>query len=272
MSLAAAIILGAVTLLFTRSGNQPEKTAQTIIQTPKVAVVPPQPTPTAPPPAPPAPPAAKPEPEPAPQPAPPEGSTPPPISQPEIKEIVVDVRGQVQRPAVYTMKEGARINEAIRMAGGVTEFGDISDINLVAPLMDGTTLVIPTASKQEKAGNALTLHRGESAAALNPPQYTRSGSRNLPPSTTATESPKAEAKSEIKAGQPTKESPKSTLINVNTASQQELETLPGIGPKLAQAIIQERTNSPFKSVDEVGRVPRIGDKTLEKLRPLITVQ
>jgi competence protein ComEA len=51
-----------------------------------------------------------------------------------------------------------------------------------------------------------------------------------------------------------------------------LETLPGIGPKLAQAIIQERTASPFKSVDELGRVPRIGEKTLEKLRPLVTIQ
>lgn len=60
-------------------------------------------------------------------------------------------------------------------------------------------------------------------------------------------------------------------VNINTASQQELETLPGIGPARGQAIIREREkNGPFRSVDEITRVPGIGQVTLENLRDLVT--
>jgi competence protein ComEA len=61
------------------------------------------------------------------------------------------------------------------------------------------------------------------------------------------------------------------LININTASAEELQKLPGVGPKLSQRIIAERDKKPFKSVDELRRVSGIGVKTLEHLRPFITV-
>ena len=61
------------------------------------------------------------------------------------------------------------------------------------------------------------------------------------------------------------------LINVNTASASELERLPGIGPKKAQAILQTRGEAPFASIDDLQRVRGIGPKTLERLRPLVTI-
>ncbi len=60
-------------------------------------------------------------------------------------------------------------------------------------------------------------------------------------------------------------------ININTASAEELQTLPKIGPKTAKAIIKYRKKHPFKSVDELIEVKGIGEKTLKKLRPLVTV-
>lgn len=60
-------------------------------------------------------------------------------------------------------------------------------------------------------------------------------------------------------------------ININRAPADELQKLPGIGPKLSQRIVDERGKGPFKSVDDLRRVPGIGPKTLEKLRPYITV-
>lgn len=61
------------------------------------------------------------------------------------------------------------------------------------------------------------------------------------------------------------------LININSATQAELQQLPGIGPKLSQRILDERSKKPFASVDELRRVSGIGPKTLEKLRPYVTV-
>ena len=60
-------------------------------------------------------------------------------------------------------------------------------------------------------------------------------------------------------------------ININLASQAELQKLPGIGPKMSQRILDERAKAEFKSVDELRRVSGIGLKTLEKLRPFVTI-
>lgn len=68
-----------------------------------------------------------------------------------------------------------------------------------------------------------------------------------------------------------KEANLTRLIDINRANAEELQRLPGIGPKLSQRIIDERQKAPFKSVDELRRVSGIGAKTLEKLRPYIMV-
>ena len=61
-------------------------------------------------------------------------------------------------------------------------------------------------------------------------------------------------------------------ININHANQTELQKLPGIGPKLSQRILDERAKARFKSIDDLRRVPGIGAKTLEKLRPYVTIE
>jgi competence protein ComEA len=68
----------------------------------------------------------------------------------------------------------------------------------------------------------------------------------------------------------TKKSPPATVIDVNRASAAELQKLPGVGPAMAGKIVAEREKAPFRSVDELRRVPGIGAKTLDKLRPLVT--
>jgi competence protein ComEA len=69
-----------------------------------------------------------------------------------------------------------------------------------------------------------------------------------------------------------KESLLTSAINVNRADQAELQKLPGIGPKLSQRILDERGKAPFKSIDDLRRVSGIGPKTLEKLRPYVTIE
>lgn len=69
-----------------------------------------------------------------------------------------------------------------------------------------------------------------------------------------------------------KESSLTSAINVNNADQSELQKLPGIGPKLSQRILDERAKAPFKSIDDLRRVSGIGPKTLEKVRPYVTIE
>jgi len=185
------------------------------------------------------------------------------------KALCVSVSGAVHAPGVYELDSEARVKDLIKEAKGETDEADLSDINLAAKLIDGSTLVIPVAAEMAKDGGKLTLRSGESAAALNPPQYTISGWQPLAPGSPTASKPKTGS------GAPSSGAAQGRsggLIDVNTASQEELDSLPGIGPVTAEKIIQYRSLTPFTCVDDLDNVSGIGPKKLEAVRPLITVR
>jgi len=142
--------------------------------------------------------------------------------------IIVDVAGWVRKPGVYEFTEGDRVIDAVDRAGGARRGADLTSLNLAAPLVDGTQVVVP------KQGSTVPAGTGSTGAG------TTGG-------TTA-------------------------LVNVNTATEPELETLPGVGPVTAAAIIDYRTkNGPFSTVDDLIDVSGIGPSTLEQMRPFVTV-
>ena len=144
--------------------------------------------------------------------------------------IVVDVAGWVRRPGVYDFRQGDRVIDAIRMAGGGRPGADLTSINLAAPLTDGQQIVVP---KKSKLGVSASGVGGGGAAP---------GSGGAEP-----------------------------LINLNTATLDQLESLPGIGPALGQRILDYRQeHGPFRSVDDLDQVPGIGPTRVENLRDLVT--
>ncbi len=148
--------------------------------------------------------------------------------------LEVHVIGAVLRPGVYLFADGSRVQDAITAAGGLTTDADLQGINLAAKLQDGEQLNIPGATSA-----------GQNAS--TPPAF-----RILPGVLTPT--------------------PQTELININTASIDELETLPGIGPTLAQRIIDYRTqHGPFQSIEDVTNVPGIGPVIFDQIQALITV-
>lgn len=150
---------------------------------------------------------------------------------PDEPPVVVDVKGAVHHPGVYTLPAGSRVVDAVERAGGFLAEADPERINLAQPLTDGMAFRVPF--QGEEVGPT-----GNGA-----PMISTVG-----------------------------ESGGSTKININTATASELDTLPGIGPAKAAAIIQYRTeHGPFQHVDELLEVPGIGEKTLQNLRDLITV-
>lgn len=147
--------------------------------------------------------------------------------------VVVDVQGAVVSPSVVRLDDGARVEDAIAAAGGLAEDADVSNINRAEILHDGEKIYIPA--------------EGEDTSAL--PAATSGG---------------------IDAGTDTAQG--QGLININTATAEELETLKGVGPATANKIIEYRTTyGAFESVEDIKNVSGIGDKTFEGLKDQITV-
>jgi len=150
--------------------------------------------------------------------------------------VEVHVVGAVPRPGLYEFAEGARVQNAIDAAGGLLAEANVDALNLAELLKDGEQLSIPY-----KDGSA---PQGGTAMPV------------LPGSTEAS---------------PTNAS-NADLINVNTASLEQLDSLPGIGPTTAQKIIDYRTeHGPFSTIDDLDNVSGIGPSTLDQIRALVTV-
>lgn len=149
-------------------------------------------------------------------------------------EAYVDVDGAVVRPGVYRLKDGARVSQAIDAAGGLTVEADVTGLNRASKITDGQKIYVPTVGEQQAAA---AVGGAESSAATTLGAGSSSG-----------------------------------LVNINTASAAELQTLSGIGPSMAQSIIDDRSkNGPFASVDDLMRVSGIGEKKLAKIKDCICI-
>ncbi len=162
----------------------------------------------------------------------------------EENKIYVYVTGEVKNNGIVILNNGARISDAIEAAGGLTENADISEINMVYELQDGIKLSIP--NKQQIEENEKF-------------NYIITNSNDNQSEETI-----------IKNTSENKEN--NDLININNATQTELETLPGIGPSLALNIINYRKeNGRFSSIDEIKNVKGIGDSKYENIKRYICI-
>jgi competence protein ComEA len=153
--------------------------------------------------------------------------------------VVVHVLGRVKRPGVYELPDGSRVIDAIGAADGFAPDADQSGLNLAQELADGTQVLVPKPGEAGAgAGAAVSEGAGPGSA---------SG---------------AGAASSASGG----------TVDLNTATLEQLETLPRIGPSLAQRILDWRTqNGRFASVDDLKNVSGIGDKTFAGLEGAVTV-
>jgi len=178
--------------------------------------------------------------------------------------IGVAIQGAVKNPGMYWVEPNTRLQSLLDLAGGPLPNAELRYINLAAPLIDGTTLVIPEKAKIVKEGNFISVK-----GPTQPVGYTYTSELNYTVSATEPNNKSQESKT-YKSENVTSEET-SNLINLNTASQKELESLPGIGPVLANSIIEYRKNKPFQSVEELLNVSGIGPKRFEKIQHLVTV-
>jgi competence protein ComEA len=153
--------------------------------------------------------------------------------------VTVYVAGAVRRPGVYRLNAGARADDALRLAGGPRPRADLTAVNLAAKLEDGRQILVPERVRAPSAGG------GAAAGASTGGGAAATGGAGAAPA---------------------------APINLNTATLEQLDTLDGVGPGIAQRIIDYRDqHGGFQRVDELGEVPGIGEKRLATLRPLVTV-
>lgn len=153
-------------------------------------------------------------------------------------QIVVDVDGAVAHPGLYKLPPGSRVQAALAAAGGLSPQADAHRINRAAKLHDGQKLYV--------------LSQGESA----PPLAASSGQGCEGQSCTSADGGVAGSDAEGQG-----------LVNINTANATQLTQLPGVGPAIAQKIIDYRTaNGPFTSVDDLTKVPGIGAAKLAQIK------
>jgi competence protein ComEA len=186
------------------------------------------------------------------------------------REVIVQVAGEVKAPGVFHLPAGARVQDALHAAGGPSSKADLSAFNLAAMLIDGTQLRIPQRSAKSPPFQTLTnppTRSLEGQIAPMPVQipsaYQVTPIPNYPYSASA--SPKGTKSPSRHSG--AKKDP-TEPISLNSASSDQLQLLPGVGPSTAEKILEYRqSHGGFTSVDELLDVKGIGPKKLEKMRP-----
>lgn len=153
----------------------------------------------------------------------------------ENEKIIVHVSGEVKNPGIYEFEDGDRVNDAIEKAGGLTENAYKDGINLALKLRDEMKVTIYTLEEYKKLG------------------LDENSSDNF----------------QISGLYDTKD--KNGKVSLNRASKEELMTLPGVGPKTADKIIEYREKNKFESIEDIKNINGIGDKTFERLKDLIQI-
>ena len=178
--------------------------------------------------------------------------------------VQVYVAGAVRRPGVYTLPPDGRLADAIAAAGGIAATADLTPVNLALKVKDEARYIIPDLAAPRPAGDqespaAESALTGKTANLLT---GELSGVPSEPEPDTAATTAAAAAPDPAAT----------TLIDLNTASGPQLETLPGIGPARAKAIITHRQqHGPFAAAEELTAVSGIGSGIYQNLQPLITV-
>lgn len=158
-------------------------------------------------------------------------------------DIYVYITGEIQNEGVLTLPEGSRIVDAINAAGGLTSKADISSINLVYILSDGMKLNIPSIEDLKMNSDFTYITMGSGDNVSDEAIINENTSVN-----------------------------NSNIVNINTATQTELETLPGIGPSTALNIINYRLeNGKFSTIEDIMNVNGIGENKFNNIKMYITV-
>lgn len=179
----------------------------------------------------------------------------PSASQKASDEIKIQVDGCVKSPGIVTLKKGQLINDAINLAGGFTDDADKENINLVYELKENVKIRV----KSKKENTAPVSDSGSKSAVVAADKSNTGVVITKDSGGAVLNSTSTQSKENIK-------------VNINTATAEELDTLPGIGPETAKDIIAFRDkNGGFKNITDIMKITGIKDSKFNKIKDSITV-
>ena len=171
-------------------------------------------------------------------------------------KIIVHVSGAVNKEGIVELEENSRISDAIDKAEGLKENADTKNINLAFKLEDGMKIYIPTIGESREQNEQNGQSQNETLMDET--------SKYVTSSSGVVQEEQTNGQSEQK---------KNEKININTATQTQLETLPGIGPSTSLKIVNYREeNGKFKNIEDIKEVSGIGDVKYENIKDLICVE
>jgi len=164
-----------------------------------------------------------------------------------VSEVVVHVCGQVKKPGVYHLPVGSRVMDAVDAAGGARDGADLESVNLAAKAQDGEQIYLARAGEATPRAVSEARLSGGTAPPVSSAVTSRNPVRSTPPAL-------------------------SSKVNINTASAQQLDRLPGVGPATAAKIIQYRKAvGGFVRPEDLMNVPGIGEKKFAEMRSMVVV-
>lgn len=200
----------------------------------------------------------------------------PPVPEPT-GTIKVYVAGEVRKPGVVALPAGSRVEDALAKAGGMTPRADPLAINLASRVKDEQMIVVPARGQLE--ASPVDVHPSATPDEPAPeahdpePEATESAAEpsGEPPSSPGPSAPAPGPQSQTDWSQYINQKPSDSVarVSLNKGTRGELESVPGIGPSSAAAILEYRKKQRFTSVDDLLKVPGIKQKKLEGIRPYV---
>lgn len=180
-------------------------------------------------------------------------------------EIRVDVKGEVRVPSTVTLPVGARVEDAVRLAGGLTPMADVSSINLSQKLSDEDMIIIPAAPRYQPKIDGKNASTGDSSG-IKKKKDSPQDALISEASVTGIVPQSGVSRQRMNVGHNADKK-----IDINSATEDELVSLPGIGESLARSIVNYRKKKgSFKKIEDIQNVNGIGKKKFEAIREQIT--